>query len=302
MLNIILLFNIVSNIVGQTCSVNAITCESIIDINICQQAKDSNNNSICEWNSNQCEKSILNKLPCLSYTNEFTCLYRSYGCRWDGVNTTNYDTEIMKTNQQGKCVDKKCEDSTNDYDCESFGQISCEWQNEKCVQVTKCVDFQSVKGCRNTRFKEKCVPIVNGEVFPIESRTTTIFDTFECIVQECKHKKYDYECTFVNGIQCIWGTDGCSVCSSYTSYQSCIGNKGLCLWNQNQCQNIECQQYKSPNLCNIKSEQCEWNQQKMRCQLNTTNSNQHCYSEYLDQQNVSYIIQIMIIIHLILIG
>ncbi|CAD8182806.1 unnamed protein product [Paramecium pentaurelia] len=100
MLNIILLFNIVSNIVGQTCSVNTITCKSIIDINICQQAKDSNNNSICECNSNKCVKSILNKLPCLIYTNEFTCLYRSYGGRWDGANTTNYDTEIMKTNVQ----------------------------------------------------------------------------------------------------------------------------------------------------------------------------------------------------------
>ncbi|CAD8092712.1 unnamed protein product [Paramecium primaurelia] len=302
MLHIFVLFNIISFLDAQTCSTTQITCESITDSTLCYETKDSNINQICEWNTNKCEKAILNNLPCSKYTNEYTCFYRSYGCRWDGTNSTGYDTEEMKNNVNGKCVDQKCQDFTSEHDCSSFGQISCDWQDDSCVQVTKCQDFQTVKGCRNTKFKEKCVPIVNGEVLSLGQKSTTIFDSFECVVQQCKHKSNEYECTFVNGVQCIWGTTGCAVCASFNTYEACVQNKGLCLWNQNQCQNIECQQYKSPNLCKLKTEQCEWNRLKMRCQLNSTQANQHCYSEYLDQQNQGLVIQIILIISFIFIG
>ncbi|CAD8185750.1 unnamed protein product [Paramecium octaurelia] len=302
MLHIFLLFNIISILCAQTCSTTQISCESIKTSDLCHQTRDSNDNHPCEWNTDKCEKSILYNLPCSKYANEYNCFYRSYGCRWDGTNINNYDYQAMLANTDGKCVDQKCEDSTSQSDCTSFGQVSCDWQDGSCVQVTLCKDFQTVKGCRNTRFKEKCVPIVNGDVLPLEQKSTTIFDSFECVVQECKHKSNKYDCTFVNGVQCIWGTKGCSVCAAFTQYETCIENKGLCLWNQNQCQNIECQQYKNPSLCQMKTEQCEWNTLKMRCQLNSTQTNQHCYSEYLDQQNQEQIIEIILIISLIVIG
>ncbi|CAD8206554.1 unnamed protein product [Paramecium octaurelia] len=298
MLKIILLFGLVKNLAAETCPVKAITCESIRNRQLCLQSKDYNQNSICEWDQYKCTKSILNRLPCSGYTNEFTCHYKSYGCRWDGSSTNNYDVNSMKSNVNGQCVDRQCED-VSEYFCQSFGQLSCEWQDGRCAQITKCEDFQSIKGCRNSRFKKKCVTIVDGEVLPNEQISASNFD---CVVQECKHKKYQFQCTFVNGVQFIWGTDGCSVCSSYTTYQSCVGNGGLCFWDLNQCQNTQCQQYKSPTLCNIKRQQCEWNIQKMRCQLNSTLENQHCYSEYLDQIEVSQTIQITFIVSLTLIG
>lgn len=67
--------------------------------------KDSNNNPVCEWNTDKCEKSMLYNLPCSKYTNEYFCIYKSYGCRWDGTITSNYEYELMKTNVNGKCIE-----------------------------------------------------------------------------------------------------------------------------------------------------------------------------------------------------
>ncbi|CAD8198240.1 unnamed protein product [Paramecium pentaurelia] len=300
---IYILLTSILQIQAKSCTSTPITCESIVDIDLCQTIKDYNYNSICEWDdyNYKCSKVSLAKLSCNQFFNEYTCKKKSYKCFWEGQQTSIFSESSQQENTEGNCVDLTCQSFNNRFSCRSFADISCDWQNDNCIQVTKCEDFKTIKGCINSRFKQKCAAIVDGKVVEQQKRLAPDDLNLQCLIEDCKHRIKMADCNFVNGVQCFWRNNKCSKCSDYNTYDSCIKNQGQCFWNMNQCQNIECQQLSNPIMCYLKKGQCVWNQLKYKCELNSEELNEHCYQEYLSTQNKALQIDIMLLIFVIMI-
>ncbi|CAK81335.1 unnamed protein product (macronuclear) [Paramecium tetraurelia] len=269
-----------------------LTCASILDVDLCTTVKDYNFNNICQLSqtTSGCENIPHTQIPCDQYYNEYSCKHQAYKCMWDGFEVGHsFYSEISESeNTDGKCIDFTCQYFNNRISCGPYADVSCDWQNDECVEVTKCEDFKTISGCIKSRLQYKCAALVDGKVVDQSKRVVPDEINLQCLIEDCKHKLKMADCKFVNGVQCIWRNNACSKCSDYLTYDSCVKNQGQCYWKMNQCKNIECQLLSNPTMCNIKKEQCRWNQQKFECELNLEKADSHCYEEYSSTQSKAF--------------
>lgn len=43
---------------------------------------------------------------------------------------------------------------------------------------------------------------------------------------------------------------------------------------------FRCEKLTSPSICKLQSRKCEWKKDELKCALNSTLTNQYCFSEY----------------------
>ncbi|CAD8209771.1 unnamed protein product [Paramecium octaurelia] len=290
---------------AKACASIPLTCASILDVDLCKTVKDYNFNNICQLSQTtyDCEKIPHTQIPCDQYSNEYSCKHQAYKCMWDGFEVGHsFYSEISESeNTDGNCIDFTCQYFNNRISCGPYADVSCDWQNDECVEVTKCEDFKTISGCIKSRLQYKCAALVDGKVVDQSKRVVPDEINLQCLIEDCKHKLKMADCKFVNGVQCIWRNNACSKCSDYLTYDSCVKNQGQCYWNMNQCKNIECQLLSNPTMCNFKKEQCRWNQQKFECELNLEKADSHCYEEYISTQSKAFQKDIILLMILILI-
>ncbi|CAD8126076.1 unnamed protein product [Paramecium sonneborni] len=265
-MNQIILISIIISF-SQACQRKQLRCEDLNDQISCESV--SLNVVNCQWNQerNQCK---LMNANCNYYDNQDLC-ERQNECGW---------IEMSCQKKLMKLIGITCEDIISYTQCIGMKEyyFACTWEHNKCVSISKCNQINDFMQCRNSRLKDRCQLVINGEPSYMEKQyfyLGDLFDEYECRAKDCKYNQFNTCANFVNGRRCFQYFGECTQCSYFTTYQSCL-ETNQCTWENDICRNILCSDFKGKKLCQSKPF-CLFNDANLQCETRIDNQ-LYCYA------------------------